>query len=62
VDPPYEFEPLADVLAAAVPHLASGGWLVLEHARRRLAPAAAGLRQVRVVLSGDSALTFFEAA
>jgi 16S rRNA (guanine966-N2)-methyltransferase len=62
VDPPYDFEPLAAVLASAATHLAPGGWMVLEHARRRAIPAVPGLRSVRTVLSGDSALTFFEAA
>lgn len=62
VDPPYDFEPLAAVLDAAAPHLAADGRLVLEHARRRDVPAAAGLRPVRTVPSGDSALTFFEAS
>jgi 16S rRNA (guanine966-N2)-methyltransferase len=62
VDPPYDFEPLATVLAGAAVHLAPGGLLVLEHARRRSIPDVAGLRNVRTVLSGDSALTLFEAA
>jgi 16S rRNA (guanine966-N2)-methyltransferase len=62
LDPPYEFEPLAMVLSAAAAHLAPGGWIVLEHARRRALPDAAGVRPVRTVRSGDSALTFFEAA
>jgi 16S rRNA (guanine966-N2)-methyltransferase len=61
-DPPYDFEPLTAVLDAAAPHLAAGGRLVLEHARRRTVPGAAGLRPVRTVPSGDSALTFFEAS
>jgi 16S rRNA (guanine(966)-N(2))-methyltransferase RsmD len=62
MDPPYGFEPLAAAIAAAAPHLAPGGRLVLEHARRRAVPDAAGVRVVRTVLSGDSALTIFEAA
>jgi 16S rRNA (guanine(966)-N(2))-methyltransferase RsmD len=62
VDPPYDFEPLAALLDAAAPHLAAGGRLVLEHARRRAVPEAAALRPVRTVPSGDSALTFFEAS
>jgi 16S rRNA (guanine966-N2)-methyltransferase len=62
VDPPYDFASLAAVLGAAAPHLAPGGWLVLEHARRRVVPEAVGLRAVRTVPSGDSALTFFEAS
>lgn len=62
VDPPYEFEALGAVLTGAAAHLAPGGWLVLEHTRRRAIPDAPGLRRVRTVPSGDSALTFFEAA
>lgn len=62
LDPPYEFEPLARVLNAAGTHLAPGGLLVLEHARRTPVPAADGIRGVRTVQSGDSALSFFEAS
>jgi 16S rRNA (guanine966-N2)-methyltransferase len=61
LDPPYDFEPVALVLSAAAAHLAPAGWIVLEHARRRAVPDATGLRAMRTVLSGDSALTFFEA-
>jgi 16S rRNA (guanine(966)-N(2))-methyltransferase RsmD len=62
LDPPYDFEPLAAVLDAAAAHLAAGGRLVLEHARRRALPGAGRLRPLRTVPSGDSALTFFEAS
>lgn len=62
LDPPYEFERVAAVLAAAPPHLAPGGVVVLEHARRHAVAAVAGLRSMRTVRSGDSALTLFEAA
>jgi 16S rRNA (guanine(966)-N(2))-methyltransferase RsmD len=62
LDPPYDFEPLAPVLGAAAVHLAPDGLLVLEHARRRPAPDAAGVRATRTVTSGDSALTFFQHA
>jgi 16S rRNA (guanine966-N2)-methyltransferase len=61
LDPPYEFEPVAQVLGATAAHLTPGGWIVLEHARRRAVADAVALRAVRTVLSGDSALTFFEA-
>ena len=61
LDPPYDFELVAHVLGAAAAHLTPGGWIVLEHARRRAVADAVGLRAVRTVLSGDSALTFFEA-
>jgi 16S rRNA (guanine966-N2)-methyltransferase len=60
VDPPYEFEPLGEVLDAAVGHLAPGGVLILEHASRRTAPAVTGARHTRTVRSGDSALTMIE--
>ena len=41
--------------------LASDGLVVVEHARRRSSPDAAGrLRRVRQVTSGDSALAFYE--
>jgi 16S rRNA (guanine(966)-N(2))-methyltransferase RsmD len=62
LDPPYAFEPLADVVSAAVRHLAPGGLVILEHATRRPLPAMDGLRSVRTVRSGDSTLTLFEAA
>ena len=49
------------MLAAAGVLIAPGGLLVLEHARRRPAPEAAGrLVRVRQVASGDSALSFYE--
>ena len=60
LDPPYEELPERS-LAAAGGVLAHGGLVVLEHARRRPAPAAAGgLTRSREVTSGDSALTFYE--
>lgn len=62
LDPPYDFEPLAEVVSRSASHLAADGLLVLEHARRRAAPDAPGVRAVRTVVSGDSALTFFEAS
>ena len=58
LDPPYDFEPLAPIVSAAARHLASGGLIVLEHARRRAVPDAPGVRAMRTVFSGDSALTF----
>ena len=60
LDPPYDFEPLGEVLTAAVGHLAPGGVLILEHAYRRAAPAVTGARHTRTVRSGDSALTLIE--
>jgi 16S rRNA (guanine(966)-N(2))-methyltransferase RsmD len=60
LDPPYDEQPDA-VIAAAGVLMASGGLLVLEHARRRPAPETAGrLVRVRQVTSGDSTLSFYE--
>jgi 16S rRNA (guanine966-N2)-methyltransferase len=60
LDPPYDVPPL-DVLHDAAPALVPGGLLVLEHAKRQAVPdAAAGLRRTRQIVSGDSALTFYE--
>ena len=61
LDPPYAFEPLAAVIAAAARHLAPNGLLVVEHASRRAVPPVDGVRAGRTVRSGDSALTMFEA-
>jgi len=48
------------VLAAAGGVLAPGGLVVLEHARRWVAPETAGaLVRTREVTSGDSALALF---
>jgi 16S rRNA (guanine966-N2)-methyltransferase len=60
LDPPYDELDLTAVLAAAVPLIAPGGLLVLEHARRRPAPASVGgLDLTRDLISGDSALAFY---
>jgi 16S rRNA (guanine966-N2)-methyltransferase len=60
LDPPYE-EQAGRVVAAAGEVLAPGGLVVLEHARRRPAPDAAGrLIRSREVAAGDSGLSFFE--
>ncbi|RPJ71573.1 MAG: 16S rRNA (guanine(966)-N(2))-methyltransferase RsmD [Acidobacteria bacterium] len=61
LDPPYAEPDLDAVLARADSWLGTGGVLVLEHARRRPAPHAAGeLTCTRVVHSGDSALSFYQ--
>jgi len=58
-DPPYAEEP-DSILTVAAERLAAGGLLVLEHARRRPAPAIAGaLARTRDVASGDSELSFY---
>ena len=60
LDPPYDEASDAELTAAGV-LLAPGGLLVLEHARRRPAPDAAGrLVRSRQVISGDSTLSFYE--
>ena len=62
VDPPYGPEHLTGALEAAAPLVAPGGLLVLEHAKRDPAPAQAGaLTRTRDLVSGDSALAFYEA-
>src|SRR5881275_2458556 len=54
LDPPYDAPDLAAAVAAAAPLVAPDGVLVLEHARRRPAPASAGgLARTRDVISGD---------
>ena len=60
LDPPYDEPDLTASIAAAEPLIASGGLLVLEHARRRPAPEQVGrLRMSRDLVSGDSALAFY---
>ena len=60
LDPPYDEPQIEAVVAAAGDVIAPDGVLVLEHARRRDAPAAAGrLARIRQVISGDSALSFY---
>src|SRR5207247_4759586 len=61
LDPPYDEPDLAAAVIAVEPLIASGGLLVLEHAKRRAAPESVGsLTRVRTVTSGDSALAFYE--
>jgi 16S rRNA (guanine966-N2)-methyltransferase len=62
LDPPYDFEPLAEVIDGAARLLAPGGVLILEHSARRTLPDLERWRGVRTVRSGDSALTLFEVA
>jgi 16S rRNA (guanine966-N2)-methyltransferase len=62
LDPPYaypEIERAIERLAGAVD---PGGWLVLEHAARRPLGEVRGLRPVRTLRSGDSALSLFTPA
>jgi 16S rRNA (guanine(966)-N(2))-methyltransferase RsmD len=61
LDPPYEDRGLEPTAEAAARLVAPEGLLVLEHARRRAAPEAAGdFFRVREVAAGDSALAFYE--
>ena len=62
LDPPYAADEaeVAGVLAAAGDHVTANGVVVLERARRRPAPDAAGsLSRSRDVISGASRLTFY---
>ena len=64
LDPPYDLRP-EEVLTMAAPLVSTdgrGGLLVLEHARRQSAPAAAAtLTRARQIVSGDSELSFYSA-
>lgn len=62
LDPPYDLPGLDEIVARGVTSLAPAGVLVLEHAWRRSPPEPAGARRTRTVRSGDSALSFYEAA
>jgi 16S rRNA (guanine966-N2)-methyltransferase len=65
LDPPYEASDseVAEVLAAAGQRLAADGLAVLEHARRKRSPDRAGrLARSREVVSGSSALAFYQIA
>jgi len=61
LDPPYDGVDLEAAVERAAPLVGPGGRLVLEHSRRRTSPAQAGsLARVRVLVAGDSALSFYE--
>jgi 16S rRNA G966 N2-methylase RsmD len=61
LDPPYGEGDVPGMVATLDRHVAPGGLLVLEHARRRPPPESAGsLVRRRLVVSGDSALAFYE--
>jgi 16S rRNA (guanine966-N2)-methyltransferase len=63
LDLPYDDPGLDRAIAAAARLVAPGGCLVVEHARRRDVPErAAALERVRIVRSGDSALSLFRRA
>jgi 16S rRNA (guanine966-N2)-methyltransferase len=63
LDPPYSDDAVGDALDAAARLTGPATRLVIEHAKRYTPPAErAGLRLLRTVVSGDSALSFFGAA
>jgi len=60
LDPPYDEKP-SRALEAAGALAAAMGLVVLEHARRQAPPERAGpLERRRTVVSGDSALSFYD--
>jgi 16S rRNA (guanine(966)-N(2))-methyltransferase RsmD len=60
LDPPYDTVDLDGALAAGAKAAAPGGRLILEHSRRREAPVdVEAFRRARVVIAGDSALSFY---
>lgn len=63
LDPPYAHDSAAQALAAAAPLAGPHTRVVVEHASRFSAPAAAGAWQLRrTVKAGDSALSFYDRA
>lgn len=63
LDPPYDARNLVGVLARAAEVVEADGLVVLEHSRRRATPeVAAHLTRTRVLVAGDSALSFFAPA
>lgn len=62
-DPPYAFEPYAELLAGVAPLLAPDGEVVVEHSSRREMPLEAGpLVRVDVRRYGESSLSFYRAS
>jgi 16S rRNA (guanine966-N2)-methyltransferase len=61
LDPPYDAATLSSGLHAGAPLVAPDGLLIIEHARRNEAPArAASMMKMRDIMSGDSALSFYQ--
>ncbi len=61
LDPPYNERDFPGVIQAAARLIEPDGLVVLEHARRSAVPVTSGaLTSVRTLVSGDSALTFYE--
>ena len=60
LDPPYDDGDLQSVLRVAATHAMPSGLIVLEHRRSRESPPEEGsLVRTRVLLSGDSSLSFY---
>jgi 16S rRNA (guanine966-N2)-methyltransferase len=63
LDPPYDARDLIGVLTRAAEVVEADGLVVLEHSRRRATPeVVAHLTRTRVLVAGDSALSFFAPA
>jgi 16S rRNA G966 N2-methylase RsmD len=61
-DPPYEGTDLAAITDAAVSVAAPDGIVIVEHSRRRESPEqAVAFTRVRLLTTGDSALSFYTA-
>jgi 16S rRNA (guanine966-N2)-methyltransferase len=61
VDPPYGMREMTQALDTAAPLVAQDGALICEHAKRDAAPPSVrDLTKTRDLISGDSALTFYE--
>jgi 16S rRNA (guanine966-N2)-methyltransferase len=61
LDPPYDEKDLEAVVRAAASLVAPAGRVVLEHSRRRASPEAMPpLGRARLVIAGDSALSFYQ--
>ena len=63
LDPPYETGDVVGILTRAAEVVEANGLVVLEHSRRRATPeVAALLARTRVIVAGDSALSFAASA
>jgi 16S rRNA (guanine966-N2)-methyltransferase len=61
LDPPYDIAQLESVVERGAACASADGRLVLEHSRRRESPSAAGsFGRTRVLVAGDSALSFYQ--
>lgn len=61
LDPPYDIARLDSVVERGAACASAAGRVVLEHSRRRDSPSGAGsFVRTRVLVAGDSALSFYE--